>query len=299
MPAVRAAGRNGVQSRSRRGASPSPARTAAPVRRPRRSWPSPSLPIVAGALTLAAAAAVAALAVTGAGARLSARAASAADDAAAGMGLEVADVRLSGASATAAPDILRAAAIQKGAALPSLDLEAVRQRVERVGWVRGARVMRLYPSSVVILVDQRRLVAIWEHGGKAEVIDDGGVAAPEADPAGFASLPLVVGEGANTAAAEILPRLASRPRLGARVVALVRVDERRWDLALKGGSVVELPASDEEGALIRLDELDQQSRVLDLGFARIDLRDPDMVLVRPKSAEPAAAVHATAPGPVA
>ena len=31
---------------------------------------------------------------------------------------------------------------------------------------------------------------------------------------------------------------------------------------------------------MRLDQLDQQSRVLDLGFARIDLRDPEMVAVR-------------------
>jgi cell division protein FtsQ len=68
----------------------------------------------------------------------------------------------------------------------------------------------------------------------------------------------------------------------ARLDALVRVDDRRWDLRLKGGGIVQLPASDEEAALIRLDQLDQASRVLDLGFSRIDLRDPQMVAVRPK-----------------
>ena len=51
---------------------------------------------------------------------------------------------------------------------------------------------------------------------------------------------------------------------------------------MKDGGVIQLPADDEAAALIRLDQLDQQSRILDLGFARIDLRDPDMVAVRPR-----------------
>lgn len=204
------------------------------------------------------------------------------------MGLRLEDVRLSGASPAAAPDILRAAALQKGQPLASVDLGAVRRRVEAVGWVRSARVTRLYPASIVVAVDERHLVAVWEHGGRAEVIDDGGVAAPEADPARFAGLPLAVGDGANTAVAAILPHIFSRPRLARRLVALVRVDGRRWDLSLDGGEIVQLPAADEESALIRLDQLDQKSRVLDLGFSRIDLRDPDMVLVRPRQAAGAA-----------
>jgi cell division protein FtsQ len=200
----------------------------------------------------------------------------------AALGLRLQDVRLSGASAAAAPDILRAAALEKGVPLASVDLDAVRRRVEAVGWVRDARVTRLYPATVVVAVDERHLVAVWEHGGHTGVIDDAGVIAPEADPARFAALPLAVGDGANTAIGAILPHLASRPRLARRLVALVRVDGRRWDLALTGGEIIQLPAADEEGALIRLDQLDQQSRVLDLGFSRIDLRDPEMVLVRPR-----------------
>jgi cell division protein FtsQ len=62
----------------------------------------------------------------------------------------------------------------------------------------------------------------------------------------------------------------------------VRVDDRRWDLRLKDGGLIQLPAEKEDSALIQLDELDQKARILDLGFSRIDLRDPDMVAVRPK-----------------
>ena len=200
----------------------------------------------------------------------------------AALGLRVESVRLEGASPRASADILRAAALTKGAPLATLDLEAVRRRVEQVGWVKSARVMRLAPDSVLIAVDERKLTAVWQHDGRAAVVDVDGVVAPEADPARFASLPLVVGEGANTAASAILPAVVARPRLAQRLDALVRVDDRRWDLRLKDGSIVQLPASDEEGALLRLDQLDQQSHVLDLGFSRIDLRDPEMVAVRPR-----------------
>ena len=77
------------------------------------------------------------------------------------------------------------------------------------------------------------------------------------------------------------PLLAQRPRLMSRVDAVVRVDERRWDLRLKDGSLIQLPATEQEAALIRLDALDQRERLLDLGFARVDLRTPDEIAVRP------------------
>ena len=78
-----------------------------------------------------------------------------------------------------------------------------------------------------------------------------------------------------------------------RLEALVRVDGRRWDLRLKDGSLIQLPAVGEDSALIHLEQLDQTQRLLDLGFERIDLRDSETIAVRPK------AVAALPPGPAA
>ena len=99
-------------------------------------------------------------------------------------------------------------------------------------------------------------------------------------------LELVVGEGAAENAGAILPLVRSRPRLMERLEALVRVDDRRWDLRMKDGGLIQLPATGEDSALIQLDQLDQKSRILELGFARIDLRDPELVAVRPREAAP-------------
>jgi cell division protein FtsQ len=157
--------------------------------------------------------------------------------------------------------------------------------VESVGWVKEARVVRLLPDTLVVSVVERRQLAVWQHAGRTAVIDDHGQPIPEADPARFATLPLVVGAGAAAAAPGVLPILAQRPRLMERVDALVRVDDRRWDLRLKDGSLIQLPATGEEQALMQLEQLDQRSRILELGFDRIDLRNPELVAVRPRQNE--------------
>jgi len=201
-----------------------------------------------------------------------------------GFGWRVAQVRLKGATAQAQAEILAAAAVRPGQSLTALDLPAIRARVEKVGWVASARVIRLLPNTLEIVVVQRPLMAVWEHAGQATVIAANGTAVGGVDPAAFPALPLIVGEGANTAAAAFLPILARHPGILAKTKALVRVDDRRWNLKLGDGAVVLLPAQDEEGALQHLDALQGGAKILSLGLARIDLRDPEMVVVRPRTA---------------
>ena len=209
----------------------------------------------------------------------------------AGAGFRLNQVHVEGATREAGADILRASGLQKNEPILGLDLEALRGRVEQVGWVKSARIVRLLPDSLVISVVQRDAAAVWQHDGRSWVVDSQGRPIPEANAGEFAELPLVVGAGANVAAPQILPMIRARPRLMQRLEALVRVDDRRWDLRLKDGGLIQLPAEGEDSALIRLDEMDQKARILDLGFSRIDLRDPETVAVRPNesSASPGGA----------
>lgn len=260
---------------------------AAPAK-PRASkatGPSPKL-ILTAAAGLLAVVGVAVLATGHRGARLVATAQSAVDGKFGQAGFRLRKVRIEGASAMATGDIVKAAGVYKDEPLLGLDLPALRKRIEAVGWVRDARIVRLLPDTLVIAVAERRQLAVWQHEGKTMVIDDHGLVIPEADPARFASLPLVVGVGGAEAAPKILPLLAQRPKLMGRMDALVRVDDRRWDIRFKDGSLIQLPAVDEEAALMQLEQLDQRSRILDLGFERIDLRNPDVVAVRPREPLP-------------
>ena len=222
------------------------------------------------------------------GRTLAAGAGSAFDGFLGGFGLKVASLTVQGATPMAQADIIKAAQVYRDQPILGVDLAAVRARVEQVGWVKRARVVRLLPDTIIIAVTQRSTLAVWQHGGHTQVIDTDGRAINEADPSRFPDLPLVVGEGANDSAAAILPLVRARPRLLQKLDALVRVDDRRWDLRMTDGGLIQLPPTGEDSALIQLDQLDQKSRILDLGFARIDLRDPDMVALRPRDAAPPA-----------
>jgi cell division protein FtsQ len=197
-------------------------------------------------------------------------------------GFRLKAVHVQGASAIATPDIIKAAQIYKDQPLLGLNLPRMRADIEKVGWVKDARIVRLLPDTLVISVDQRRQLAVWQHAGRSVVIDDHGAVIPGAEPSRFPGLPLVVGAGAADHASEILPLIAQRPKLMGRVEALVRVDDRRWDIRLKDGSLIQLPSATEEAALQELEKLDTRQRILDLGFERIDLRNPDVVAVRPR-----------------
>lgn len=213
------------------------------------------------------------------------------------LGFRVARIEVRGASPFATALVLEAVNIPQGTPMLGVDLAQLRERVEKVGYVRSATVARLLPDTLAIAVTERTREAVWQHAGKIEVIDDHGQVIPEANAALFPALPMVVGEGANEQAADILPLVQARPKLMKRVEALVRVDGRRWDLRLKDGSLVQLPATGEDAALIQLDQLDAQARLLQLGFERIDLRDAQMVAVRPRG-QPAPIPAAYAPKPV-
>lgn len=204
------------------------------------------------------------------------------DEAMAHAGFGLARVHVEGASPESLAAIRAKLGLWRGEPLTRLDLGAVKASVEQVGWVKDVKVMRLLPDTLVIAVTERERLAVWQHGGQASVVDTTGQVIAEADASRFAKLPLVVGDGANEAAPAILQLVRQRPALLRRLEALVRVDGRRWDLRLGDGSLVQLPAKGEEAALIQLDRLDHEQRLLELGFARIDLRDPEMIAVRPR-----------------
>ena len=246
--------------------------------------------IAAGVLTLALAVT---LATGGRGQQIAQAVGAGVDGKFGEAGFRLRAVHVQGASAMATADIVKAAGVAKDDPLLGMDLNALRQRVEAVGWVKEARVVRLLPDTLMIAVKERRQLAVWQHYGRSVVIDEQGQAIREANPARFTTLPLVVGAGGAQHAGEILPVLAQRPKLMARVEALVRVDDRRWDLRLKDGALIQLPATEEEQALMQLEQLDLRSRILELGFERIDLRNPDVVAVRPRP--PAPPVAPTAP----
>lgn len=212
----------------------------------------------------------------------------------AGSNLVVQDVVIEGRALTPEPLLRAALAVSPGDKLLGFSLEAARARIEGLTWVQHATVERRLPGTIVVQLMERRPFAVWQAAGRFVLIDRAGQVVAEQDPvkdaAAFAVLPLVVGPGAPEHAAALLEQLAAQPVLRSRVVAAVRVGERRWNLRLNNGADVLLPEGAEAPAMARLMELHATQALLDRPLQTLDLRLPDRMVIRvqpePRAAAP-------------
>lgn len=201
----------------------------------------------------------------------------------AGFGLRVADIKIEGRANTPEPLLRAAIGVRPGDPILGFSIEQARERIEKLSWVDHATVERRLPATIVVVLQERRPFAIWQNQGKFVLIDRAGQVVANSNVADFRNLPLVVGPGAPEAAAPLIDSLAEHPALQARVVAAVRVGERRWNLALKSGITVKLPEGHEQAAIDRLVALDQQRKLLERPLEFVDLRLPDRLVVRAKA----------------
>lgn len=202
-----------------------------------------------------------------------------------GGGLLVTDIRIEGREKTPENFLRAALGVSKGDKLLGFSLDAARARIEKLTWVQHATVERHLPGTIVVRLEERRPFAVWQNGGKFQLIDRTGEVVVQQDPvkdaAAFKTLPLVVGAGAPEAAASLLDDLMALPALRSRVVAAVRVGERRWNLHLNTGADVLLPEGAASAALTRLMELQTSQALLDRPLQVVDMRLPDRLVVRP------------------
>jgi cell division protein FtsQ len=83
-------------------------------------------------------------------------------------------VHIRGASPTAQADILKASGLYLNQPTLGMDLADVRTRVQGVGWVKDAKVVRMLPDTVLIAVEERPALAVWQNQGRMKVIDGEG-----------------------------------------------------------------------------------------------------------------------------
>jgi len=203
-----------------------------------------------------------------------------------GIGFTVQEIRVEGREYTPRAIFDTALGVARGDATLGFNPAEARRRLEASAWVESAHVERRLPGTIIVRINERRAFAIWQRDGRFSVIDREGRVMQTDNIGAFGPLPLVVGAGANEAAAGIIDLLRAQPGIAARVDAAVRVSERRWNLKLNGGGDVLLPEGHEAAALTRLADLHGRERLLDRPVAAIDMRLPDRLVVRMQPATP-------------
>lgn len=199
---------------------------------------------------------------------------------AAQSGFTVRNVLVEGRIETPAADILQALNAERGTPLLAIDVAAAKERLEGLPWVETATVERRLPDTLRVRVEERNAFALWQRGRRLSLIDREGTVIIKDQLARFSDRPLVVGEGAQLRAAEIVDLLALDPQLAKQVEAAVLVSQRRWNLRLKGGIEIRLPEEEMEKAWRRLAHMVGEEGLLTRAVTIVDLRQPDRAIVR-------------------
>jgi len=196
------------------------------------------------------------------------------------LGFKVDEILVVGRRETRQEDLLKAVRLARGAPILAFDLKAAKARVEKLPWVKTATVERMLPNTILLNVEERQPIAIWQHKGEFALIDHTGEVIMRDGLARFADLIVVVGKEAPKRASSLLQMLSAAPELIPFVKAAQWVGERRWNLRLKGGIDVRLPEADAAAAWQRLADYERAHRVLERDVQVLDLRIPDRLIVR-------------------
>lgn len=196
-------------------------------------------------------------------------------------GLEIKDIQIDGlTNEFRRGEVIAALGVDYEEPILRVSTEAARQRIQNLPWIAEADVQRLFPGTLIISIRERVPFAVWQNRGQITVIDIEGQVISEFAEDAVSSLPLVVGEGANGDASEILATLAGRPEIRTRMRAIVRVGERRWNVRLNNGIDIRLPEKNIEAALDQLVALDTIHGLFNRDISAIDLRIHDRISIR-------------------
>ena len=194
---------------------------------------------------------------------------------AAEAGFGISQVHLSGAQRTSPQTVLATLGFHLGQSIFGADVHAARDRLLGLDWIKSAEVRRRYPDDITVSILEKRPFALWrDSAGKIFVIERSGALITDKNHDEFLKLPHLIGAGAPEVSAELIDALPGHRAVIARLKGMQRVGERRWNLVLDDGVIVELPEKGWQKELNTLEHLIVDKGILERDVSQIDLRSP-------------------------
>ena len=181
---------------------------------------------------------------------------------------------------------------QTDRSMTQLDLDAVRQSVLDLSWVKDARVSRQLPDRLIVDIVERDPHAVLKKDDKLVLIDGQGHELEAVSPARAKGLLVLSGANAGGKVEDLGHLLDAAPAIKPQVAQAEWVGNRRWNLTFKSGQELLLPEGDDaaSGALLAFARMDGVNRLLGGKIASFDMRAPDRIYLRvPGHAEDMAA----------
>jgi len=195
-------------------------------------------------------------------------------------GFELRDVAVVGREKTSQKDLLAAIQCQQGDAMLLIEPSLVRENVKKLPWVYEASVRRQFPDTLIVEVQERQPLALWQNEGTHKLIDDQGQIVPIDDLGEYKKLLVVSGSDAPLQTPVLIRFLDQYPDLKALIQGAQYMRANRWDLYLDHDICVKLPENDVEKAMVRLVALHNDGQLSNNEILVVDLRDPEKLTVR-------------------
>lgn len=198
-------------------------------------------------------------------------------------GFEVRTVRITGVERMNEQAVYQRVLGEQDTPMPLVDIDAIRESLLDLPWVKDARVSRQLPDMLRIDIVERQPHAVVRKADRLILVDpDGHELEPIARDKAKDML-LITGPGAQKQVAELSHLLDAAPALKPQVAAAEWVGNRRWNLTFKTGQMLALPEGDKgPAALVKFAEMDGRNRLIGGKAVAIDMRVPDRAYLRCK-----------------
>ena len=163
-----------------------------------------------------------------------------------------------------------------------VDIDGIRKDLGEYGWIKDVRISRQLPTKLYVEIIERKPVAVWQHQGRYQLLDDEGEVLDSVSEGQIGSMPLVTGANADKQLVALRELLDKAQSLKSQVAGASWVGNRRWDLRFRTGETLALPEGDELAAqaLVNFTRMDGIHRLLERNIIHFDLRDPDRMYMR-------------------
>lgn len=199
------------------------------------------------------------------------------------LDLVVREVKVSGAEHVPQEHIaeaLKLAGVRLDGSMPmyAFSIDEAQKELMSIGWVKSAEVVRVVPDTLQINIVERIPRAVWHYDGLRMLVDHKGKDISIRIPEEFKHLPAVEGKGAPAQLEELFAIMAGS-EIAPRITKMRWVSGRRWDLEADSGIVLKMPEEKLATAWGKLEEMQQEKRVLDREIRSIDLRVGERIFI--------------------
>lgn len=195
------------------------------------------------------------------------------------LNLSLKEVYVEGQKIAKSEQIVEAVGYKIGHPILNIDIWDVKKRLEVVSFVKYAEVQRKLPDKLVIKIKEGVPSALWQHEGVIKILDEDGTIISKDDIKKFAYLPVITGEDAPIYLFDLFTIIKEDDNLFGKIVGIIRVGGRRWNIKFDDGLIVKLPEENVLEAWKYLLKLYRTKRLFNRNIGIIDLRIKDKIFI--------------------